>query len=249
LKHFFIAILLLSHTILASSEINIAVAANVSYAMAPLVQAFNKVYPKTKVNVILGSSGKLFAQISHGAPYDLFMSANMKYPHRLYEDNLTSEKPVIYAQGALALFSSKVRDLGIGLKILTHTNIKKIAVANPKTAPYGVATQEALKQAKLYDMLKDKIVYGESISQTVIYAKSAADMGIIAKSSLFSQQMSAYKKDVNWVDVDEALYRPIDQGMVLLKNSTHQNEAKMFYNFMQSIKAKEILQSFGYKVP
>lgn len=235
--------------VLGAGEISIAVAANVSYAIQPLIKAFNETHPKTTVHVILGSSGKLFAQISHSAPYDLYMSANMKYPHRLYEDNLTIEKPVIYAQGALALFSSKARDMDAGLNLLKEKEIKKIAVANPKTAPYGVATEEALQHAKLYDTLKEKFVYGESISQTVIYARSAVGIGIIAKSSLFAPQMLAYKKDIHWVDVDEALYTPIDQGMVLLKNSEHQDSAKVFYDFIQSPKAKEILKFFGYKVP
>jgi molybdate transport system substrate-binding protein len=249
LKRFLIAIILLSHTILVSSEIRVAVAANVSYAIHPLIKEFNKTHPTTKVHVILGSSGKLFAQISHGAPYDLFMSANMKYPNRLYEDNLTTDKPIIYAQGALALLSSKASNFDAGLNILTEKNIKKIAVANPKTAPYGVATQEALQHAKLYDTIKEKFVYGESISQTVTYAISAADIGIVAKSSLFAPQMSAYTKGIHWVDVDEALYTPIDQGMVLLKKSERKDEAKAFYDFMQSKKAKKILTSFGYKVP
>jgi len=249
LKRFLIAIILLSHTILVSSEIRIAVAANVSYAIHPLIKEFNKTHPTTTVHVILGSSGKLFAQISHGAPYDLFMSANMKYPRRLYENNLTTEKPTIYAQGALALLSSEAINLDAGVKILAQEHIEKIAVANPKTAPYGVATQEALQHAKLYDAIKEKFVYAESISQTVTYTRSAADIGIVAKSSLFAPQMSAYKKGIYWIDVDEALYTPIDQGMVLLKKSERKDEAKAFYDFMQSKKAKKILTSFGYKVP
>jgi len=106
--------------VLVAGEISIAVAANVSYAIHPLIKAFNETHPKTTVHMILGSSGKLFAQISHSAPYDLFMSANMKYPNRLYEDNLTTEQPIIYAQGALALLSSKARNFDAGLNILTE---------------------------------------------------------------------------------------------------------------------------------
>ena len=231
-----------------AGEISIAVAANVSYAIKPLVKAFHETHPQTKVHVILGSSGKLFAQISHGAPYDLFMSANMKYPNRLYEDNLTIGKPVIYAQGALALFSSKSRKFDTGLKLLTEENIKRIAVANPKTAPYGIATQEALKHAKIYETVKEKFVYGESISQTLIYATSAADMGVVAKSSLYAPQMLVYKKGTHWVDVDTSLYTPIDQGMVLLKSTKNKDEVQTFYDFMQSATSKKILASFGYKV-
>jgi len=235
-------------TALFSAEITIAVAANVSYAIEPLIKAFNKSNPETKVNVILGSSGKLLAQITHGAPYALFMSANMKYPNTLYAQNLTLTKPVIYAQGALAILSQKERNYCAEMFVLKSPDIQKIAIGNPKTAPYGVAAVEALKNAKLYKKLEKKFVYGESISQTVIYATSAADIGIIAKSSLYSPQMSQYKEAIHWTEVDENLYTPIDQGMVILKNAKDNTEVKAFYDFMLGMRAKEILTSFGYKV-
>jgi molybdate transport system substrate-binding protein len=236
------------YTSLFSAEITIAVAANVSYAIEPLIKAFNKTNPETKVNVVLGSSGKLLAQITHGAPYLLFMSADMKYPNTLYEQNLTLTKPVIYAQGALAILSQKERNYCAEMFVLKNPDIKKIAIANPKTAPYGVATAEALRNARLYRKLEKKFVYGESISQTVIYATSAADIGIIAKSSLYAPQMAQYKEALHWSEVDENLYTPIDQGMVILKNAKDNTEVKSFYDFMLSKKAKEILTSFGYKV-
>ncbi len=239
---------LLTMTFLFSGEISIAVAANVSYAIEPLKKAFSKIHPDIKINVILGSSGKLTAQITHGAPYQLFMSANMKYPNTLYDNNLTVTKPVIYAQGSLAILSTKERNYCGEIFVLKGPDIKKIAIANPKTAPYGVAAVEALKNARLYKKLQNKFVYGESISQTVIYATDAADIGIIAKSSLFSPQMLKYKEAIHWSDVDEALYTPIDQGMVILKNGENNEEVKSFYDFMLSAKAKEILISFGYKV-
>ncbi len=248
LKHFFIILTLFS-SILFASDITIAVAANVSYAIAPLKKAFEEVYPKTNVKVIHGSSGKLTAQISHGAPYDLFLSANMKYPQHLYEANLTLGKPVIYAQGALAILSNEACDLKKGLAVFKDASIKKIAIANPKTAPYGVAAKEALEHAKLYTLLQEKFVYGESISQTVIYATSAADVGIIAKSSLYAPQMLHYKEGTQWVDVNASLYTPIDQGMVILKRAKEKPEAKAFYDFMLGKRAKEILTSYGYKVP
>ena len=241
------AIILLG-TILFASDITIAVAANVSYAIEPLIKAFNKSKPETKINVILGSSGKLLAQITHGAPYSLFMSANMKYPNRLYKNGMTLSKPVIYAQGALAMLSQKERDYSARIEVLTSPDIKKIAIANPRTAPYGVAAVEALKNTKLYKKLKKKFVYGESISQTVTYATTAADIGVIALSSLYSPRMRQYKEAIHWSEVDESLYTPIDQGMVILKNAKDNVEVKAFYDFMLSKRAKEILVSFGYKV-
>jgi molybdate transport system substrate-binding protein len=234
--------------VLVAGEISIAVAANVSYAIHPLIKAFNETHPKTTVHVILGSSGKLFAQISHSAPYDLFMSANMKYPNRLYKDNLTTEKPIIYARGSLAILSQKKRDYCADIFVLKNPDIKKIAIANPHTAPYGVAAVEALKHANLYRKLEKKFVYGESISQTVIYTISAADIGIIAKSSLYAPQMAKYKEAIHWTEIDGSLYTPIEQGMVMLKKSEKNMDVKAFYDFIQSKKAKKILTSFGYKV-
>ncbi len=240
--------MVLSFAILSAGEIKIAVAANVSYAIEPLKKAFYALYPKTNIEVILGSSGKLTAQIKNGAPYELFMSANMKYPEVLYKEGIAVTKPIVYAQGALAYFSVKPQDFTQGMRLLTDDKIKKIAIANPKTAPYGVAAVEALKHANVYDAVKKKFVYGESISQTVTYAMTATDIGLIAKSSLFSPQMAHFKEGIHWSDVDDTLYRPIDQGMVILKEAEGNPEVKAFYDFMLSGEAQKILKNFGYKV-
>ncbi len=240
--------ILLTFSTLHAGEIIIAVAANVSYAIEALKKEFNVIYPETKVQVILGSSGKLTAQIRHDAPYSLFMSADMKYPEALYDEEMTVTQPVVYAQGALAFLSQKERNYDANMTILRSKDVKKIAIANPQTAPYGVAAAEALKNAGVYEELKEKFVYGESISQTVTYAMTAADIGIIAKSSLFSPHMSHFKESIHWSDINETLYTPIDQGMVILKKAEGNTEVKAFYDFMLSPKAKAILKNFGYKV-
>lgn len=240
--------MLLGFVLLSAGEIKIAVAANVSYAIEPLKKAFYALYPETSIEVILGSSGKLAAQIKNGAPYELFMSANMKYPEVLYREGIAVTKPIVYAQGALAYFSVNPQDFTQGMGILAGDKIQKIAIANPKTAPYGVAAVEALKHAKVYDEVREKLVYGESISQTMSYAMTAADIGLVAKSSLFSPSMAHFKEGSNWSDVDETLYTPIDQGMVILKKAEGNPEVKSFYDFMLSAKARKILENFGYRV-
>ena len=228
--------------------ITIAVATNVSYAIKELTTSFTQLHPDIKVRTILGSSGKLTAQIEHHAPYGLFMSANMFYPDRLYKKGLTMGEPMVYAQGGLALFSSKKQKFSLDLTLLTQKKIRRIALANPKTAPYGEATKEALKKAKLYELLKPKFVYAESISQTLSYARMATDMGIVAKSSLFSKQMKRYKKGIYWKEIDKKFYTPISQGMVLLKNSKNKKDYQKFYDFMLSKKAKDILLKYGYNI-
>ena len=142
-----VLLLLLSLVSVSAGEITIAVAANVSYAIEALKKEFNAAYPQTQVQVILGSSGKLTAQIKHDAPYGLFMSADMKYPEALYSEKMAVTEPVVYAQGALAFLSVKDQNYTAGINILESKEIKKIAIANPQTAPYGVAAVEALKNA------------------------------------------------------------------------------------------------------
>jgi len=246
LKKYLIIFLFLS-TFCFASKINIALAANVSYAINDLKKEFNKLYPNIKVRVTIGSSGKLTAQINHGAPYDIFMSANMKYPISLYKKDLAQNKPVIYTKGSLALLSIKQQDFTNGLNILLEDKIKIIAIANPKTAPYGIAAANALNNAKLYNKLKPKFIYGESIAQTVSYTKTAANIGLVAKSSLYSPYMKEFKKDINWIDIPSSLYTPINQGIVILKNSKNLKDSQKFYDFILSKKAQNILKRFGYQ--
>ena len=232
--------ILISNSIFAN-EIRVAVATNVSYAIKPLIKEFNKTN-NTKVKFVLGSSGKLTAQIKNAAPYDIFLSANMKYPNYLYEHKIAVQKPVIYAQGTLAIFSAKKRDLK---DIFVINRVKRVALANPKTAPYGKAAYEAIVNAKLIDKNIKKIVYAENISQTVQYALISADIGIIAKSSLYAPPMLKYKEKENFIEIDKSLYEPIKQGITLLNTK---KEVKEFYDFILSKKAKIIFKKYGYIV-
>ena len=240
------SLLVLSFSLLHAGTINIALAANVSYAINDLKTAFAKKYPDTKVEITLGGSGKLTAQIKNGAPYDIFMSANMRYPNALYRQNLAITQPKVYAQGALAMLSLRPRDFTKGITIVTEKNIRRIAIANPRTAPYGKASIEALKNAKLYESVKKKLIYGESIAQTVTYAVTAADIGFIAKSALYSSKMQRFKEGRNWTEVDAKLYTPIEQGIVLLKRAKNNLDAKHFYDFILSDEAKKIFKRYGY---
>ena len=234
---------------LDAGKITIAVAANVSYAIGELKREFNSLYPNTKVEIILGSTGKLTAQIKNKAPYQIFMGANMMYPEILYKEGFAVTRPIVYAQGSLAYLSPKKRDFSKGIELVLSDNIKKIAIANPKTAPYGIATAEALKNAKIYNTIKSKFVFGESISQTVTYAVRATDLGFVAKSSLYSPQMAHFKEGENWAEVDPRLYTPINQGIVILKKGEKSAEALAFYAFIFSKKAEKIFKDFGYIIP
>ncbi len=244
-----IFLVLLASSSLLAGKITVAVAANVGYAIEELTAEFMKSHPQTSVSVTLGSSGKLAAQIRNGAPYGLFMSANMKYPQALYNDKIALNAPVVYAQGELAYLSINKRAFSKGMALLEEDEIARIAIANPKTAPYGKAAVEAMKRAGVYENIKAKLVYAESISQTVSYTVTAVQIGLIAKSSMYSPHMAEYKEGVNWVCVDPALYTPIKQGVVLLRYGKASAEYKAFYDFILSARAGNILKKYGYSVP
>lgn len=256
MKKIILGFIVLCSSIFAG-EITVAAAANVTYAMGELVKEFNKTNPNTKVQVTLSSSGKLVSQIENGAPFDIFMSADMKFPQALFDKKLTSTAPVIYAQGALAMLSAKELDYSKGINVLNDSSITKIAIANPKTAPYGAAAVEAIKNAKI-NGAESKFVYAESISQAVTYATTATDIGFIAKSSLYEDNMSKYKEYKNWLTVDPKLYSSIDQGIVIIDHSNNlvglindkvkKEEVKAFYDFILSSRAKKIFEDYGYIV-
>jgi len=229
-------------------QIKVAVAANVQFAMRELKTEFQK---KTgiKVETIIGSSGQLTAQITQGAPYDVFISADMKYPSTLFNNKLAIKKPEIYALGSLVVWTlnDKIKLIDIPNKLLDR-KAKKIAIANPRTAPYGVAAVQTLKHFGIYDKVKDKLVYGESISQTNQFIVSrTAEIGFTAKSVVMSPNM---KGKGNWKEVDSSAYEPIKQGCVILKygNDNHRKESQAFYNFMFSKEGQKILKKYGYQV-
>lgn len=243
-----ILILILLNLTLSAKSITIAIASNMSYVVDDLIKEFNKTNKNIKVKTILGSSGKLVAQIKNGAPYDIFMSANMEFPQYLYKNKLSDTKPTVYAKGALILFSNKELDFSKGLALLKDEKIKKIAIANPKTAPYGKAALEVLENSKIYTQVSNKLIFAESISQTVSYTITAANIGLITKSSLISPKLKNKKEGKYWINIDSKLYNPIDQGMTILKNREKDSEVKAFYNFILSKKAKEIFEKNGYLV-
>lgn len=232
----------------STSTVTVAAAANVSYAMEALKKDFESIHPDVHPRIIIGSSGKLTAQIRSGAPYDLFLSADLKYPLALYQEGLAISKPVVYADGSLALLCSKKCEISKGLELLKEISIHKIAIANPKTAPYGKAAVEALQNAGLYDDLRSKFIYGESVSQTLIYTLNAADAGMVAASLLYSPKLSRFQEGRDWIKIESSLYRPIRQGMILLKNARNKKEAREFFEYIRSSRAKNILKHYGYEV-
>lgn len=232
----------------AQTKITIAVAANMQYTIEALKAEFNKT-DKTEIDVVLGASGKLTQQIMQSAPFDIFISADTAFPKKLNDTGFAAEPPKVYAQGLLVLWSAKDNvQPTADLKLLLNDDIQHIAIANPKTAPYGTAAEFILKKYNLYDKIATKLVTGESITQTSQFiATKAADIGFTAKSIVISDEM---KDKGKWIELNRSDYPPIKQAAVLLKygQENHAAEAKKFYDFLFSAKAKEIYKKFGYIV-
>jgi len=230
------------------SKVTVAVAANMQYAMEEIVDKFESTY-SVKVQTSSSSSGILTTQIRQGAPFDIFVSANMLYPNTLYAEGLASTTPKVYAYGALIMWTlEEGLNIDKGLESLLQSDVKKVAIANFDTAPYGIAALEAIKNASLYDSLKSKFIVGESIGQVNQYIQSkTVNLGITSKSVLYSPNVKIKGRSV---DVDENLYTPISQGIVVLKNGKEKNlkNTKLFYDFMFSDEAKSILSNYGYNV-
>jgi len=231
-----------------ASDITVAAAANVQFTLDDLKAEFKK-ETGIGVNTILGSSGKLTSQIENGAPFDVFLSADMKYPTKLFKDGFSSDEPKVYGYGALVLWTMKDLDLTAGIGVLGAPGVLKIAIANPDVAPYGREAINALKFYNIYTQLQKELVLGESISQANQFiATGAADIGITAKSVVLASNMKGRGK---WVEVDPQAYKPIEQGVVVLKYAqlNHSKEAKAFYDFIFSAPAQEIFKKYGYKLP
>jgi len=231
-----------------ASDITVAGAANVQFTLDDLKVEFTK---ETGIGVktVIGSSGKLTAQIENGAPFDVFLSADMKYPSKLFKDGYSSQAPKIYADGLLVLWTIKNLDLSKGVNGLNDVGIVKIAIADPQVAPYGRQAVNALKYYKVYDQLQKELVLGESISQTNQFITTgAADIGFTAESVVLAPHM---KDKGKWVEVDLQSYEPIAQGVIVLKygDQNHSNEAHEFYDFLFSPAAQEIFKKYGYKIP
>jgi molybdate transport system substrate-binding protein len=227
-----------------AAEIKVAAAANVKYVLDELAKAYAAESGDTVVPIV-ASSGKLTSQIENGAPYDVFMSADTEFPARLAKEGLTRGSPKIYARGTLVLWSLTGADVTKGLAVLSDASVVKIAVPNPKAAPYGRAAVDALKSVGLYADVNHKFVYGESIAQANQYiVAKTVDAGFTAKGIVMAPDM---KGKGAWADVPMDLYKPIEQAVVILKSAVP--SADGFYAFLFTSKAQEIFKAYGYLIP
>jgi len=232
-----------------SIDLTVAVAANAQFAMQAIAIAFEQQTQKN-ITIVIGSSGKLTAQIKQGAPYDILVAANMKYPNYLYDEGQAKASPNIYALGELVLWTTKEAvNLATDLSFLKNDTIQKIALANPKNAPYG---EQAINALNFYGVAKEitsKLVYAESIAQTNQYITTGnCEVGFTAKSVVLAPKL---KDQGHWITVSKTAYQPIEQGVVITKygNQQHAIVAQQFYDFLFSPTAQDIFEAFGYTIP
>lgn len=229
-------------------QITAAVAANAQHAFEEIRAEFKK-STGTEVKAIYGASGKLTTQIRNGAPFDVFVSADMEFPDSLAKWGYAVGKPRPYAYGKLVLWTTKDFDPASGLAVLTGKGVGKIALGDPQRAPYGREAVKAAKRAGVYDAVKDRFVYGESIAQVNQYILlGAADIGFTAKSVVMAADMQGKGK---WSEVDSSLYDPIAQGAVVCKYGSENNPslAAKFLEYLYSAPARAILAKYGYVLP
>ncbi len=228
-----------------SQTLRIAVAANAQFVIKALTADF-KTRTGLKTEVIIGSSGKLAAQIKNGAPFDFFLSADMDLPARLYDEGFAITPAKAYALGNLIVCSGAV-DLKNWQKMVQSTRVRKIAIANPELAPYGEAAVQALKKGNLWDKIKSKMIIAESIAQVNTYiATGVVDVGFTTEAFIREGH-----GNLKWSKVDARTYNKIEQGMVVLSHAKEGNHAiaLKFYKYLQSAPAKKILLKSGYQIP
>ncbi len=232
---------------LPAQPLRVAVAANAQFVMDDLKTAFQQ---KTGIalETVISSSGKLTTQIQQGAPFDVFLSADMTYPKTLHEQGLTTAPPVVYGYGTLVLWTIGGLPLTADLrKTLLNPAIRHVAIPNPDTAPYGEAALSVLQKKGLRELIKAKLVYGESIAQVNQYVLSqSVEMGFTAKSVVLNPGLTTRGR---WIELPASGYTPIAQGVVIIKRTALPAQARQFVEFLSSPAARQILARFGYRMP
>jgi molybdate transport system substrate-binding protein len=230
-------------------NVSVAAAANFVYALEALNAAFAARAPDVKVTVATGASGNLVAQIEQGAPYDIFLSADRQYPQALVtEGHADARSLTIFAVGRLVLWTTNP---AVELRSIPETvrsgAVRKLALANINSAPYGRAAKQALEKLGEWAGAQSKLVVGENISQTAQFvATGNADAGFVALSLVLSPKLQDKGR---WMEVAGNLYSPLEHAAVLTMRGATNPAAKRYLEFLRSDVARKIFERFGYAVP
>lgn len=221
------------------------------FAASDLGPAFKQIVPlferktRTSVTLVLGSTGMLAQQIRNGAPADVFFAANESFIDELARENLTLRHThTPYARGRIAIVALKsTRSRPTELRDLAEARIRRIAIANPQHAPYGIAARQALESTGLWKTLQPKVVFGENVQQALQFVRSgSADAGIVARSV-------ADTPDLHWTLIDDRLHAPLDQMAVVLGRTKRPDTAMSLIRFVNSADARSVMRQFGFLLP
>lgn len=235
----------------SSPKIAVACASDLRFVMPELEQEFHQQHPGIVIAATFGSSGNLFAQISNSAPFDVFLSADIQYPQKLADQGLTVPDSLFrYAVGHIVVWVRKDSPLDVekmGVEVLKDPSVKKVAIANPKLAPYGRAAEAALKSLNVYDAIHDKLVLGENISQTAQFAETgAADVAVLAMSIAVAPN---FVDNGRYWKIPLDAYPRLEQGGVILKATQQAAASRDFCEFLKSKAAQTIFTKHGFVLP
>lgn len=232
---------------LRADEIRIAAAADLRFALDEVINTFKQQHPNERIDVSYGSSGKFHSQIQNGAPFDLFFSADIGLPRSLAQAGQASSEVRPYAVGRIVLWHLGSDGTALSLNDLTRPTITRIAIANPKHAPYGMRAVEALKAAKIWSSIENRLVYGENIAQTAQFVQTGnADVGIIALSLAITPEFTATGR---YALIPAEMHAPLEQGFIVLKRAQNNPLAQKFADFFDSITVRDILNRYGFTLP
>ncbi len=232
-------------------ELSVAAAASLRFAMAHLVDRFEHRNADVRVKVTYGSSGHFFAMLSQRAPFDIFFSADIDYPGRLVvKEYAIQGAPFLYAIGRAVIWvraDSPVSVESLGIHSLLVPSIRKIAIANPRHAPYGRAARSALKSLGVYKEVQSKLVYGENVAQATHFVKTgSADIGMIALSLALAPPLA--KKGRYW-ELPSDTYPPIEHSGVILHWAKNPDPAERFRRFVLGTEGRTVFKKYGYMLP
>lgn len=220
-------------------------ASSTKLAMQEIVKQYELENPDTKITIYFSATGKAYAQLTHGFKYDIFLAADTQYPTSIVENNNALGEVTIYAQGSIALYSKNKEIIKEGINALATDKVKKISIANPRLAPYGVAALEILNSYKLNEQVTGKIVQGDNISQSVQFVDGgAADVGFVA-FSLIKQTA----QEGEYLLINHEMYKPLKQAFVITKYAKEKPKVKHFADYLLAPKAQAIFQNYGFSAP
>lgn len=246
LKYTLIGWLFLVATAVNAQQLTIAAASDLRFALDEIRGHFQALNPQAQVDIVYGSSGNMSTQIANGAPYDLFFSADIAYPRQLHAQGHAATPPRPYARGRLVVWHNKSGTAPYTLDDLTSENLRRIAIAQPRHAPYGDRARQALKAKGLWQAVEPRLVFGENIAQTASMVESgAADAGLVALSLARFPAMAAQ----GYTLVEESLHDPLVQGFIITRHSADNALARDFSELMGTHAVTDILRRFGFEAP